>query len=180
MKYSDIKKFPFAAYTVHVSWAGLKDWLEHNNHGIKKLDMDPEYQRGYVWDVYQQRSYVEYMLKGGFSGADIFWNCPTWMNYTNNPGSNIVELVDGKQRIHAVIEFLENRLWVFNGSYLKDFDNDYFLENIYFIVHVNNLKERKDVVEWYLGFNTGGSIHTREDLMPAYELLTKLNKEMIK
>jgi hypothetical protein len=33
---------------------------------------------------------------------------------------------------------------------------------------------KRDVVEWYIGINTGGSIHTEEDLKPAYELLLTL------
>ena len=38
-------------------------------------------------------------------------------------------------------------------------------------VHINNLKTRKDVLQWYLGLNTGGTPHSREELTRVAKLL---------
>lgn len=176
MKFSDIKKFPFASYNVTIGWLFLQDWLDRHNEDILKVDMDPEYQRGYIWTLRQKVLYIEYQLKGGFSGRDIFWNCPTWMHF--NDKENIIELVDGKQRINTVLEFLNNKIPVFGNYYYKDFEDslDFLEPRLNF--HVNNLKSRKEVIEWYIGFNAGGSIHTEEDLKPAFELLKRLENEI--
>jgi hypothetical protein len=174
MKFRDIKQYPFAGYHVNVSWNYLEEWLDQHEKDIMKLDMDPEYQRGYVWDEYQKVSYVENQLRGGFSGKDIFWNCPTWMHF--NAKMNIIELVDGKQRISAVLDFLHGKIKAF-GLYIHEFEDVIPHMNPAFSFHVNNLKSRKDIVEWYLGMNTGGSIHTEEDLKPAREMLAKIDKE---
>lgn len=42
------------------------------------LQLDPDFQRAHVWSRSQQISYVEYFLKGGMSGLDIFLNKPSW------------------------------------------------------------------------------------------------------
>lgn len=170
MKFSDIKKFPFSSYTVNVSWNYIRAWIEtHNtNPDFIRIEMDPFFQRGYVWTVPQKTSYLEYQLKGGFSGRDIFWNCPTWMNFSDS--NNVLQLVDGKQRLNSVLEFLDNKIKVF-GCFFSEFEDKIGLTDPNFIVHINNLKTERDVVEWYIGINTGGSIHTEDDLKPAMNYL---------
>ncbi len=176
MKFSDIKLFPFAAYRVNIPWIGLIGWLEDNNSGIQKLELDPPYQRGYVWSEFQKTAYVEYQLRGGFSGKDVFWNCPTWMHFTSGKASNIIELVDGKQRIQAVLDFLNNKVKAF-GIYYAEFEDKLPFVTYDFKFHINNLQTPIEVVEWYIGFNTGGSVHTEKDLQPAYDYLARLQKK---
>jgi uncharacterized protein with ParB-like and HNH nuclease domain len=126
-----------------------------------------------VWSAQQKIAYVEYILKGGFSGRDIFFNYPNWGAFTRPKGDvpAIMELVDGKQRLTSIIGFLKNEFPVF-GHYRDDYTDHLPDKGLRF--NINNLEWRKDVVEWYIGMNTGGSIHTDEDLAPAYELLKSL------
>ncbi len=172
MKFKDIKKFPFSGHTVNISWDYLQTWLDHHNEDIMQLELDPPYQRGYVWSKQQKIEYIEYMLKGGFSGKDIFWNCPTWMSFSAK--INVIELVDGKQRIQAVLDFLNNKISAFDTLY-KDYEDNVF-GHADFVFHINNLKSEREIVEWYIGFNTGGSVHTTKDLAPAYKLLKTLKE----
>jgi len=174
-KFKDIPQFPFACYNVCIAWEALPDWLARQNKDIMKLEMNPTYQRGYVWTEEQKISFVEYQLKGGFSGRDIFWNCPTWMSFSDP--INIIELVDGKQRINAVLDFMDNKIKAF-GLYCYEFEDELSSYRPEFIFHVNNLKDRKQILDWYLGMNTGGSIHTEADLKPAYEELKLLDKSI--
>jgi len=165
--FKDIPQFPFSSYKVNIGWDYLEKWIEsHQRDGIT-LDMNPFYQRGYVWTDKQKIAYIEYQLRGGFSGKDIFWNCPTWMNFKEN---NVVSLVDGKQRLSAVLDFLHNKIKVFNLKFSEFEDNLHTVRHD-FIFHINNLQTEKEVVEWYLGLNTGGSIHTEKDLKPALDYL---------
>lgn len=172
MKFRDIPKFPFASYHVNVSWKYFTEWIGDKNDDSLTCDMEPFYQRDYIWTTEQKIAYVEYQLKGGFSGRDIFWNCPTWMNFKKT--GNIIQLVDGKQRINAVTEFLNDKIPAFGIKY-SEFEDKMHPLDPSFIFHVNNLQTEREVVEWYVGMNTGGSIHTEKDLKPALDYL-KNNK----
>jgi len=172
MKFRDIPKFPFASYVVNISWNYLQSWLDNHNKDIISCDMNPFYQRNYIWTKKQKIAFLEYQLKGGFSGRDIFLNCPTWLSFKDS--GNIIQLVDGKQRINAVLEFLDDKIPAF-GLKFSEFEDELHSMDPNFVFHINNLKTEKEVVEWYVGFNTGGSIHTAKDLKPALDYL-KRNK----
>ena len=169
----EIPQFTIANYHVNVPWNHIDSFLGN----AVAVNMDPEYQRGYVWSLYQKERYVEYCLRGGKSGRDIYWNCPNWSaNVGTTPWHDTLELVDGKQRLSAVQAFLSNQLRVF-GKTLDEYGGPRQLRSMYhdFVFHVHNLPTQQEVIEWYLGMNTGGSIHTEDDLKPAYEYLRKLH-----
>jgi len=165
MNFRDIKSLPSANYTVGIPWDFLAEWLD-KDRGMK-VDMNPEYQRGYVWSQDQKTFYLEHILKGGLGGRDIFWNCPGWMTTFTGP----MELVDGKQRISAVLEFMADRIPCF-GTLYSEYEG-FLPGSISFTFHIHNLENKQEIIEWYIAMNTGGSIHTEEDLAPAYALLKK-------
>lgn len=169
MHFKDIPQFPLASYRVTIPWAYLQSWIDRQNED-SQLEMNPKYQRGHVWTKLQKIAYVEYQLRGGFSGRDIFWNCPTWMSVRHT--QEAVELVNGKQRIDAVLDFLNSRIKAFDTHY-KNFDGKLVMDP-HLTFHINNLKSRLETVNWYLSMNTGGSIHTKKDLEPAYKLIKDL------
>ena len=165
MKFKDIKKFPKAGYQVDLEWLGLDEIFKsyQNDYG---LELDPVYQRGYVWTEYQQTAYIEYRLRGGMGGRDVYMNSFNWQG---GGEVGVLQLVDGKQRIEAVMAFLQNRLPIFNGNYFKDFTDNIRIFEGSFKLKINNLPNEREVIDWYLALNTGGSHHTEEDLKPAYE-----------
>lgn len=167
---ASIPKFPHANYRVNMFWHYIKQFLE----GQPLVEFNPDYQRGYVWTQEQKERYLEYRLMDGMSGRIIYWNCPNWQREVGNSDwHNTLELVDGKQRLNAVFEFMENKVKVF-GKYLNEYtDADRMIKGMRydFEFHINNLPTKKQVVEWYLGLNNGGSIHTEEDLKVARYVL---------
>jgi hypothetical protein len=170
-KLADIPQFTRANYSVHVEWS----YLEKHFETFPEMELDPPYQRGYVWTQEQQIAYLEYQLRGGISGSDIFWNCTTWDTTMDTP----VELVDGKQRISAVLGFLHNKIPAF-GRLFKEYEDHKHglrahLARFYF--HIHSLTDPLEVVQWYIDMNTGGSVHTPKDLEPAFEIRNKLRKE---
>lgn len=175
MKFKDIKQFPFASYVVNVGWNYIQEWIDHQNEDLEFMtcDMNPFFQRGYVWTNEQKISYVEYQLKGGFSGRDIFWNCPSWMRFKST--GNTIQLVDGKQRLNAILEFMNNELRAFGYLY-SEFEDKLRPMDPNLLFHVNNLQTEREVVEWYVGFNTGGSVHSEKDLRPALDYLKQHKK----
>lgn len=168
----DVPQFPWANYHVTQSWLGIDDFFAN----CVRVNLDPDYQRGYVWSQFQKESYVEYLLRGGRSGRDIQFNCPNWHTpIGDTEWHDTLELVDGKQRLNAIREFLSNKVKVF-GKYLNEYEDGNRIGRVTYHLdfHVNNLATKKEVIEWYLGMNTGGSIHTKEDLKSAYESLSNL------
>jgi hypothetical protein len=171
MKYSDIKQFPRSNYQITVDWKSLQfqlDWMSKDY----RADFDPDFQRGHVWTEEQQISYCEYILRGGPSGRDVYFNCP---NRENGGIEGDFTLVDGKQRIQAVLRFLNNEIRVF-GTYHRDFEGPLRSMSCNFQWHVAAIETRAELLEWYLDFNSGGTDHRQEELDRVRELLRLENE----
>jgi hypothetical protein len=161
MKFSDIKKLtPTGTYQVNQSWKNIKDTLEYyKNEKLCPLDLNPKFQRGHVWTEEQQIAYVEFKLRGGLGSDRILFNCPGWMNDYRGP----FVLVDGKQRLNAVLRFFDNEIKVF-GHYYREFEDSLpsFQPDLVFCI--NNLPSMEDVLNWYIELNSGGTPHTEEEI----------------
>lgn len=166
MKFKDIPPFTSRAkYSVNVSWKYLKNWL--NDH--KEINMNPDFQRAHVWNEEKQTKYIEYALRDGvISGFNIYWNHPGWMK--DWKGS--MDLVDGKQRLQAVLKFLNNEIPAY-GSFINEYEDELRALHPNFLMHVNDLPTRKEMLQWYLDLNSGGVLHTEEELDKVRELLKK-------
>lgn len=75
--------------------------------------------------------------------------------------------VDGLQRLSAIIAFLNNEIPAFDILY-KDFEGN---TSVSISVRINDLKTRKEVLQWYIDLNTGGTIHTEEEIEKVKKLL---------
>lgn len=169
-KFADIPEFTRGGnYRVNVGWNFLEKHLEHWNEPRRNspLVLDPDFQRAHVWTEEKQIKYVEYVLRNGQSSRNIYFNCSSWQQEYNTP----VELVDGKQRLEAVRAFLRNEIPAFN-SFFKEYTDRLRMGNgCDFVFHVNNLKTRKEVLQWYLDLNEGGVVHTTAELNKVKKLL---------
>jgi hypothetical protein len=160
MRFQDIPQFTRGAtYVVDVPWAVLDDSLGYYL-GKYGLDLDPDFQRGYVWTPLQQTRYVEFILRGGATGRDLYTNCPGW----NRGHTKNFVMVDGKQRLTAARAFLDNKVPVFDGLLFRDFTDGLSMTGPGFKWHVNDLQTRAEVLQWYVDLNTGGTLHTDEEI----------------
>lgn len=157
MNFQTLQKFPQIYYSCSVSWNYLDKILKDYVCNYK-LEINPDFQRGHVWTEEQQIAYVEYMLRQPQSGKHIYFNHPGWM--TSFKGDMV--LVDGLQRITAAVRFMNNDLKVY-GCYYSEFEGklDSATE---FIFNIAKLPTKKDVIQWYLDFNTGGTPHSKEEI----------------
>lgn len=168
-KFSDIPQFTRSAgYVVNVSWSYLEHHLTHlHRPGMgSPLILDPDFQRAHVWNDEKRIRYVEFILRGGQSSRDVYLNCSTWMTTYKTP----LVLVDGKQRIEAVRRFMNNQVPAFGHLY-KEYEDKLKITGPDFMFHVNNLKTRREVLQWYLDINSGGVIHTEKELAKVKRLL---------
>ena len=85
-------------------------------------------------------------------------------------------IVDGKQRLTAILMFLDNEFPVFKemdsdgiGYYAREFDM--IPNDVEFII--NDLPSRELVLKWYLQMNEGNVAHTEEELDKVRQMLSK-------
>lgn len=166
MRYRDIPQFTrHAGYHVNMFW----DYLPGKIAEFQQQDgltMEPEFQRAHVWTEEQSRRYVEYVLRGGLSGKAIFFNHPGW----NSRYEGQMVIVDGKQRLMAVLAFVGNQYPIFDGYYCRDF-TDRMPMNANFDVYINDLQTNREVLQWYLDLNTGHIAHTADEIEKVRRML---------
>ena len=134
------------------------------------LQLCPDFQRGHVWTEKQQIAYLEFFLRGGKTGRDIYFNCPSWHRPVKEGAYDDYVCVDGLQRITAFRRFLNNEIKVF-GSYRNEFTDSPRLLNDTIRLHVNDLKTRREVLQWYIDMNAGGTPHTKKEITRVTQLL---------
>lgn len=168
MRFRDIPQFPRAGYSVHVGWDYLEEHIDRARGDAGPLVMCPDYQRGHVWTEAQQIAFVEYGLMGGESSMTITTNCPGWGRDYRGP----YELVDGLQRVTAVLRFLRNEVPAF-GSLRSEFEDRMSLVSTRFEWRVLSLPTRAEVLRLYLLMNSGGVVHSPEEIARVRALLDK-------
>ena len=128
------------------------------------LEVNPDFQRGHVWDEYKQISYIEAVLSGGAKNSRIiYFNHPSWSTSLDliDEYDDFV-CVDGLQRLTAIRRFVKNEITAFS-TYYKDYKGSVrILGNIK--INVNDLKTKKEVLNWYVEMNDGGVVHTKEEI----------------
>lgn len=167
MKFGDIpQRQKDGNYRVNVPWNHLKSWIKSNEE--LNIQLEPDFQRTHVWTDDQKSRYVEFKLSGGPSSSEIRWNCKGWMRSFEGP----FVLVDGLQRITAVLDFLDDKVKAF-GKYYSEYEGPMSL-NCNFSMIVNNIENYSDVLKWYVEINDGGTPHTEEELNKVRKMLGEI------
>jgi hypothetical protein len=137
-------------YMLHYSQrdvSGLMTMVTHFG-----VDMDPPYQRGLVWEEADKVKLIDSMFKIVDIGKFVFRKLP----FASDAPS--YEIVDGKQRLNAIIEFMsdgfsyQGKTW----SQLSQSDRG-FIDN--YSVSYAQLAEAltdQEVMELFVRLNTGG------------------------
>jgi hypothetical protein len=171
--FEDVPRFTrHASYRIDVAWNYLEDQMAHNSEGVSGgIDLDPDFQRAHVWTESQQVRYIEFILKGGMTGRDIYWNCK---NFNKGGKQGPFVLVDGKQRLTAILRFMHGEITAF-GHKLSDYGDkpDYLDARVSW--WINDLDTRAEVLQWYLDLNSGGTQHTSDEIAKVEALLAKEN-----
>jgi hypothetical protein len=170
MKFSEIPRF-----TRDGSWEcdySLDKFVRQINMWVEEegLDLNPDFQRGHIWDEQQQIAYLEFLLRGGKTARVIYLNNPNWQTKESDSYTDFV-CVDGLQRATSIIRFVNNEIKVFGHYYDEYEDTPRINQGVK--VNINQLPTRKEVLQCYLEFNSGGTVHTEEELNRVRELLEK-------
>lgn len=167
MQYKDIPKFKRSHYHITIPFVyvleTLERWERDQLESGFKFELNPIFQRGHVWTEDQQIKYIEWILRDGESGRDIYFNHPAW---DNSYKADMV-CVDGLQRLTAIKRFLHNEIKAFD-MYYRDMGK--ISNNNVLNFHVGSFTE-KEAIEWYLEMNFTGTPHTEEELNRVKSLL---------
>ena len=133
------------------------------------VDMDPDYQRGYVWDMSDKLLLIDSIFSNIDIGKFVFVHVPdekwheTGISY---------EILDGKQRLSAIIEYYENR-FPYNGKYYNELSGKDRLTFANKSVSVADLMsaDQKTVYKCFLMLNRGGRQMDKEHLDNVAKLL---------
>lgn len=170
MKWSEIPKFKEYGISTHEN-IGFVKYIERIQEEIVnyELQINPDFQRGHIWTEDQQIEYVKFFLRGGKSGRDFYFN---W-------NANSFVLVDGLQRTIALSKFVDNKLKVF-GQYFTDFKFTKYivtsnpLPEFTVNIYRNNLSSDKEVLQWYVDMNAGGTPHSTEEIDRVKKMIEEL------
>lgn len=171
MNWQDIPQFTGEGnYAVDYPLPYLVQWVE-KEIAESRLNMHPDFQRVHVWTSEQQSRFIEFILRGGKTGRDLYFNCPDWLRGMPIREYNEFVCVDGLQRITAIRRFVNDELEIF-GHKFSDFKGRFPIAQT-MRVHINDLKSRAEVLQWYLDLNSGGTQHTDEQLELVRRLLAE-------
>lgn len=165
-RFRDIPQFTQANYECDSAWVYLESWFDKWADDGLAIDLEPDYQRVHVWTPEQQTAYVEFVLRGGTSGRDLYFNCTSWGRKYNTP----IEIVDGKQRITAARAFMADEIPAFGYKY-SQYEDTLSILTASFRFHINDLRTRAEVIQWYLDLNYAGTPHTDEERERVQRLL---------
>lgn len=136
------------------------------------LQLNPNFQRGHVWTEEQQIAWLEFFLKGGKTSRVIYFNKPSWHRNVPEGAYDDYVCVDGLQRLTAIQRFINNEIKVF-GSYYNEFTDSLSVRST-IKLNVNDLKTEKEVLQWYVDMNTGGTIHTDDEIDRVKQMIAEL------
>jgi uncharacterized protein with ParB-like and HNH nuclease domain len=84
----------------------------------------------------------------------------------------LYEVLDGKQRIRAILDYFENR-FPYKGKYFNDLcnrDKDHFEEYNISVAEARNLS-KEQILQYFLMLNTGGKIMSKKHLDKVRNML---------
>ena len=139
----------------------------------KQLDLAPFYQRDFVWTLEQKRAYIENLFKGKAVITPTFIQCSKPIeDRVDSFDFDILEVVDGKQRISTIFEFLENQFSLEDGIFFKNLNSKDKIELLYANVKATEITPRKfgndltdkQKIELFLEINELGTKMSEEHL----------------
>ena len=134
------------------------------------VDMEPEYQRDYVWEDKDK----EFLIDSIFNNIDIGKFVFVRREYTD-VDSKMYEILDGKQRLSTIIEFFENKLQ-YKGKYYNDLSKEdkwTFREHHVAVADVDRC-DKASILKYFLMLNRSGKSMDQKHLDNVQNMLNKL------
>ncbi|MCF5381984.1 DUF262 domain-containing protein [Pseudomonas syringae] len=171
-----IKPLHTAKWQADYRWDRVKKSLEQLGVDYGGIELNPDFQRGHVWTAEQQVLFVENCLRGvvASNGFLLQFNCASWSD--NSHPSDLppgIQCVDGLQRYTAINRFVDGEIKPF-GCHVDEFKGTQFHPSkTHMKVAIHDFTSRADLLFHYLSINTGGTVHSAEEIARVRVLLAQ-------
>lgn len=182
--YWRVRPMPKATYTVDIHLSALEDFLTRQQADVESLggtfELEPDFQRGHVWNAGQRSRFVEALLRST-ANCGILFNCPGWER-SGVPSGDIpdhtFQCIDGLQRLTAVRKFIAGEFAVFDGLTASNLHGTPFDPRRYRVsASVFEFNNRADLLDFYIRLNRGGTVHSDEEMERVQKLLEKAKQK---
>lgn len=136
------------------------------------IDLNPDYQRGYVWDDTDKELLLDSIFKNIDIGKFVLIHLSDgeWIKRELS-----YEILDGKQRLSTIIEFYENKL-SYKGKYYNDLskkDKRTFTDHQISVAEVRET-DKKMVLKYFLMLNRTGKSMDKSHLVEVEKMLSSM------
>ena len=179
-----IGAIPTPNYAVTIRATYIEETLKAYEES-EGLELNPDFQRGHVWTRDQQIAFCESWIRCtlGDAGKTITFNSPMSAVHNKRSDADLKGMVciDGLQRLTAVRQFMKKEFKVFShidgGVYWDFFDNTRFSRyspTNGLIFQLFDMQYKKDILDYYLAFNNGGTPHSEQEIQRVLNMRQEL------
>ncbi len=127
-------------------------------YDLGKLNLNPPYQRRFIWSLSDQQTLIESILKG-YAIPNIF---------LFEKKKNEFEMVDGQQRTRTIIGFIDKQFKTADGKYFDENKHESVFSNYRIpITIIEKIKTDESIEEFYTLVNKAGVHLNRPELKKA-------------
>jgi uncharacterized protein with ParB-like and HNH nuclease domain len=129
------------------------------------VNFEPDYQRDYVWELEDKIALIDSI----FNNVDIGKFAFIKKGYSED---YLYEVLDGKQRMRAILDFYEDR-FQYKGFYYSDLSYEDQCHINYYNINVAEASEmtKEQTLRYFLMLNTGGKQMAKEQLEKVRHML---------
>ncbi len=127
-----------------------------NKFNDDKLNLNPEYQRRFIWTLSDQQTLIKSILSG--------YAVPNLFLYEKEGG---FEVVDGQQRIRTIIGYYQKGFKSNENQFYDEFKEPQFKKYIIPVTIIENISSDESIEEFYSLVNNSGVHLNRPELKKA-------------
>lgn len=139
------------------------------------LDLEPDFQRGHVWNDAQRQRFIEGIFRGTVpqSLQTITLNGAEWEIPTPCELPRAIQIVDGLQRLTAVRKFMAGEIKPFDLTIEQLSEAGFSPARVGYRLRfqVFAFRTRRELLQYYLDINAGGVVHSQSEIERVKALL---------
>lgn len=141
------------------------------------IDFEPDYQRDYVWDLQDKVELIDSIFNNVDIGKLVYIRIDDG-SWKENGYKYAYEILDGKQRIRAILDFYEDK-FTYQGNTFSELsrkDQNHFDSYSINVAEISNVSEEQ-ALRYFLKLNTSGKTMDKTHLEKVREKLSKIESK---